>query len=211
MVRRPAQQERDHHGYDHPHGPVLLETASVQQPGDGHAVAGHHDSQRDQKAKNVAKPTSGDPPTGDAANVKSFCANEPLGVLVKLEGVVEKGRQSEAPTEGPDRRTQDPAALPLFSPVGLIGMHNHKVPIDTDASQEDYAGVEVCFYDQVEELAHEVAKEPSPNQRYCEKWERQGHESVCYCQVEQVDVWWSQNLSAGADHPSYQQVAWDRQ
>lgn len=133
MVRRPAEQEGDHHSYDHPHGPVLPKTTGVQQPRDGDAVAGYHDHQRDQKAENVAKSTGGHRPTVDAANVEALCANDSLRALFN-EGIIEKGGQGEAPTESPDRRTQDPAALPLFSAIGLIGVHNHKITIDANAS-----------------------------------------------------------------------------
>uniref|UniRef100_A0A3Q2PU67 Uncharacterized protein n=1 Tax=Fundulus heteroclitus TaxID=8078 RepID=A0A3Q2PU67_FUNHE len=120
----------------------------------------------------------------------------PLGAVGELDRLVEKGRESEGPTESPDRRAEDPAALPLLAPVGVVGAHDHEVPIDAYASQKDDARVEVGFDNQVEELAHEVAEEPSADMGYGKEGERQGHD---------------QNLPAGADHPSHQQISWDGQ
>lgn len=206
VVRHPAQQEHHHHSYDDLHGPVLPETSTLQHLGDGDAVAIYHHKQREQKAKNMAETVYDIPPWGGAADVKVFVAEHPLWVRGLLEGFVEKSGKSEDPTAGPNHHAEEPATLPLSSPDVLTRVHDHQITVDANAGQEEDAGVEVCIKDEVEELAQEVPKDPSFKQ--CDGPERdgEGHQTVCYRQVEQVQVRWSQRLSAGADHPSNQQV-----
>lgn len=186
LVWCPAEQKCNHHGYDHPHGSVLLETTSEQQPSNSDAVAGDHDNRRDQKAKNMNETPSGDPPYGGAADVKVHRAKHLLGIF--LIDIIKKSRKSERTTEGPHRCAQHFAAHLLTALECLPGVHNHKVTIDANTGKEDDAGVEVCIHDEVEEFTQEVSKDPSLDQCYSKERERQSHQSVCYGQVEQVHI-----------------------
>lgn len=207
VVRHPTKQKRHNHRNDHLHGFVLLEPSSAQQPHNDDAVARDHDGQGQKEPKNVEKQPSSNSPRSGAAHVKVFWADHLLRVRVESGSVVEKGRQSEGDPKGPHCHAEEPAAQPLSAPDALVGPHNDKVPIDADARQEEDAGVEVGFDDKGEELAHEVSKDPSFDQRCSQKGDGQRHQTICYRQIKQVDIGWGQHPSPGEDHPSYDQVS----
>lgn len=211
VVRHPTKQKGNDHRNDHLHGLVLLEPPSAHQPHDDDAVACDHDGQGQKEPENVEKQSSHDSPRSGAAHVKVFGANHLLRIRVQSGNVIEEGWQSEGAPEGPDRHAEEPAAQPLAAPDALVGFDDNKVPIDADARQEEDAGVEVGFDDEGEELAHEVSKDPSFDQRCSQKGDGQGHQTIRYGQIEQVDVGWGQHPSAGEDHPSYDQVSRDGQ
>ncbi|KAG9271811.1 hypothetical protein AMEX_G14790, partial [Astyanax mexicanus] len=101
-------------------------------------------------------------------------------------------RQQE--TQNPNRPTYDPTAQPPLSSPGLHRSHDHHVAVHANARQEQYAGVEVGFLHQTDQLANPVTEQPPTHQRRGVERQHQSQQSVRDHQVEQVNLGRGQGL-----------------
>lgn len=92
---------------------------------------------------------------------------------------------------------------------GLHSSHNNHVAIHTNADQKEDAGIEVGFFNYVDQLAQSVTKDPSSNDGGGEEGQGEGHKYVSDHQVEQVDVRWRKKPQVQEDDQSNNHIARD--
>lgn len=207
VVRRPTEKESDHHRHDHSHGSLPLKPSTdVKEALDGYSIAEQHDGQGDQKTQRVAKNSSGQTPFVGTSGIILFSTFHPTGFM-RFEGGIIKPRQRQKSSNSPDGSTHSPAGQLPVRAAGLHGLHDHRVAVHANASQEEDAGVEAQLLDDGDDFAHGASEHPSLRDGSSPEREGEGQQEVSDSQVEEVEVRGGQRLLAQADHQPHHQVS----
>lgn len=122
-------------------------------------------------------------------------------------GGAEKPRQRQQRSNNPHGEANAPADHLAVGLTGLQSSHNHHVTVNTDASQEEDAGVEAQLLDDGDNFAHGVPEHPTLCDGGGPEWQGDGQQEVRNRQVEEIKVRGRKGLLAQADHQHHQQVS----